>query len=102
MRVISYFLLTIFCLTSGCICGEQAIPITLNDPEVDKLTVSINGATIQDPDGPFTWNWGDGVEDKSYFPHSHTYKKRGFYHVTVQVSRRGQVETKDLYLKLGK
>lgn len=102
MKIAAYMMLAGWCLFCGCTCEEQPIPITMSDPDVNRLTVTINGATIEDPDGPFAWNWGDGTENTSFFPASHTYANRGFYHITVQVSRRGQVETKDLYLKLGK
>ena len=80
--------------------AKPTIPITLHEPEVNGLSVKINGVTTPGADGPFTWNWGDGTVLESYFPSSHTYQKGGFYHITVTVSRRGQVETKDLYLKL--
>ena len=66
----------------------------------DNTTVSVNGATIQDPDGPFLWDWGDGTMNRSFFPNTHSYHVPGFYHITVEVSRQGESATKDLYLKL--
>jgi hypothetical protein len=87
-------------LAVGCATVNKQVPIILLDPEVDGLTVTVNGATISDPDGPFLWNWGDGTVDTSWFPNTHTYTEPGFYHVIVEVCRDGKPVTEDLYLKL--
>ena len=98
----------IFLFATGCsTCHNRChyrlkneIPISLHRPEVDGLTVKVNGATIRDPDGPFLWKWGDGTTERSYFPNEHTYDAPGFFQITVEVSRQGQTATKDMYLKL--
>jgi PKD repeat protein len=67
----------------------QGIPpeLTLFTPEIDGLTVSINGVTM--PGTPGTridrihWDWGDGFSEDHWFPDSHTYSQAGTYTITV-------------------
>ncbi len=101
MKIMTGVLAMLMCfLASACVHSGREIPITLLNPEVNKLTVTVNGVTIQDPDGPFLWDWGDETAEKSYFPNMHTYQKPGFYHITVEVSRHGKSNTQDLYLRV--
>jgi PKD domain len=101
MKTLKYAVTTLLvCFTLSCASLDKDIPVTLLDPDVQRLTVTVNGATIQDPDGPFLWNWGDGTVEESHFPNSHSYREPGFYHVTVKVSRKGHSETAHLYLKI--
>lgn len=100
--VFSVLTILVTVLAAGCATVNKPIPITLLDPEVDGLTVTVNGATITDPDGPFLWNWGDGTTNTSWFPSKHTYNEPGFYHVMVEVRRNGKTATEDLYLKLAR
>jgi len=61
--------------------------LTLYTPEIDGMTVTINGVTA--PGTPGTsitkihWNWGDGFSEDHLFPASHTYSQAGTYTVTV-------------------
>ncbi|MFO7974076.1 MAG: hypothetical protein R6V12_05530 [Candidatus Hydrogenedentota bacterium] len=101
MKTTKYVLATlIVSLGVSCAHIHKEIPVTLLEPDVQSLTVTVRGATIQNPDGPFLWKWGDGTIEENYFPNSDTYAKPGFYHVEVQVSRKGHSKTADLYLRL--
>ena len=61
--------------------------LTVFDPEIDGLSVSINGVVF--PGTPSTsitrihWDWGDGNEEDHWFPASHTYSSYGDYTITV-------------------
>lgn len=61
--------------------------LTLFAPEIDGLTVTVNGVVL--PGTPETsivrihWNWGDGSEDDQWFPATHTYTSEGSYAITV-------------------
>lgn len=90
----------LLCLSFGCASLDERLPITLLDPDIQDLTVSVNGVTIKDPDGPFLWDWGDGTIEESYFPNSHSFEKPGFYRITVEVSRKGHSKTEHLYLRI--
>ncbi len=101
MRIAIHPLSMLLCAVFlGCATTNHKIPITLLQPEVNGLTVSVNGVTIQDPDGPFRWDWGDGTIETNWFPNKHTYRAPGFYHISVEVIRDGKSNTQDLYLKL--
>jgi hypothetical protein len=56
-------------------------------PEVDGLSVSVNGVTLPGtPDAIVVlihWNWGDGYSEDHWFPASHTYASPGNYLITV-------------------
>jgi PKD repeat protein len=66
--------------------GQPPI-LTLYDPQINGLTVTINGVT--QPGTPGTtitrihWIWGDGSEGDYWFPASHTYREAGRYRIIV-------------------
>jgi len=70
---------------------SQTLPptLTLYDPQVNGLTVTINGNVAPGYSGVsisrIHWEWGDGSSGDSGFPASHTYGKPGTYNVTVTV-----------------
>ena len=61
--------------------------LTLFTPEIDGLTVTINGVTIPKTEGTFIeviyWDWGDGYVEYGWFPNSHTYDSEGTYTIRV-------------------
>ena len=65
----------------------QPPTLTLFEPQISGLTVTINGVTL--PGTPGTtitrihWIWGDGSEEDHWFPASHTYPKAGRYPIIV-------------------
>jgi PKD repeat protein len=64
--------------------------LSLSDPQISGLTVTINGAVSPGYSGAsisrIHWEWGDGKsEDSSAFPASHTYSSPGTYTITVTV-----------------
>jgi hypothetical protein len=79
--------------------------LTLYDPQIAGLTVSINGTTAPGyKDAKITrihWDWGDGFSEDHSFPASHTYRKPGTYTITVTVYQSdGLSTTKTLTLKV--
>lgn len=69
-------------------CSSFAPPsLTLFDPEIDGLTVTINGVTLPGTEGEFItrihWDWGDGCEEDHWFPATHTYDSYGNYTIIV-------------------
>lgn len=63
--------------------------LTLYDPQVNGLTVTVNGNVAPGHSGASIsrvhWEWGDGSGGDGGFPASHTYGKPGTYNVTVTV-----------------
>ena len=61
--------------------------LTLNEPLIDGLKVTINGVTIPGTQGAtimrIHWDWGDGLSEDQWFPASHNYKAGGLYAVKV-------------------
>jgi hypothetical protein len=61
--------------------------LTLYAPDVDGLTVTINGVTNPGTAGTtiirIHWEWGDGYSEDQWFPASHTYSQAETYTVTV-------------------
>uniref|UniRef100_A0A7C1CFC2 PKD domain-containing protein n=1 Tax=Thermofilum adornatum TaxID=1365176 RepID=A0A7C1CFC2_9CREN len=79
--------------------------LTLYDPQIAGLTVSINGTTAPGyKDAKITrifWDWGDGFSEDHSFPASHTYSKPGTYTITVTAYQSdGLSTTKTLTLKV--
>lgn len=79
--------------------------LTVFNPEIDGLSVSINGVVL--PGTPGTsitrihWDWGDGNEEDHWFPASHTYSSYGDYIITVtayQSDGLTSTETKNIAL----
>jgi len=67
--------------------SEQSPSLTLFEPEIDGLTVTINGVTMPGTPGTMVtrihWDWGDGSSEDRWFPASHTYSRAGTYTITV-------------------
>jgi PKD repeat protein len=69
---------------------EKSPPkLTLFNPEVSGLTVTVNGVATPGYEGAkidrLTWDWGDGSSENRWFPASHMYSKPGTYTITVTV-----------------
>ena len=58
---------------SSLVC--RASTLSLFDPVADSNTgyVSLNGVDTAEPTTPFTFDWGDGTVESSWFPGEHTY-----------------------------
>ena len=69
--------------------SREAMPpiLTLYDPQIDGLTVIINGIAAPGYKGAkitrIHWDWGDGFSEDRPFPATHTYSKPGTYTITV-------------------
>jgi PKD repeat protein len=67
----------------------KAPVITLYDPQVSGLTVTVNGVASPGYSGAsitrIHWDWGDNSGEDHWFPASHKYSKSGTYTVTVTV-----------------
>ena len=61
--------------------------ITLGEPFINGLNVTLNGVTLPGMHGAAVsrihWDWGDGTSGDNWFPASHTYDRIGSYIVTV-------------------
>lgn len=61
--------------------------LTLFLPTVVGLRVTLNGVTLPGTTGATVdrihWDWGDGSEEDSWFPASHTYGRPGAFRITV-------------------
>jgi PKD repeat protein len=72
--------------------------LTLDNPQVNGLTVTINGAVSPGYSGAsisrIHWEWGDGSSGDSGFPATHTYSKAGTYTITVTVYQSDGLTTK--------
>jgi uncharacterized membrane protein len=86
---------------------REAMPpiLTLYDPQIAGLTVSINGVTAPGyKDAKITsihLDWGDGFSEDHSFPASHTYSKPGTYTITVTAYQSdGLSTTKTLIVKV--
>jgi hypothetical protein len=68
---------------------QQGTPpqLSLYQPQIEGLTVTINGDTYAGTPGStitrLEWDWGDGPPEDRPFPASHTYGAAGTYTVTV-------------------
>jgi len=69
------------------LAGGQPPSLTLFDPEIRGLTVTINGVTSPGTPGTtivrIQWDWGDGIREDRWFAASHTYSRPGTYTITV-------------------
>jgi len=69
------------------LAGGQPPSLTLFNPEIRGLTVTINGVTLPGTPGTtivrIQWDWGDGIREDRWFAASHTYSRAGTYTVTV-------------------
>gem|GEM_PF-1886280 len=79
--------------------------LTLYDPQVNGLTVTINGVATPGYSGAsisrIHWEWGDGSSEDSPFPASHMYSNAGTYTVTVTAYQSdGLSVTKALQIKV--
>jgi len=66
---------------------SQPPSLTLYEPEIDGLTVTIDGVTTPGKsDTSITrihWDWGDAYSEDQWFPATHTYSQAGTYTITV-------------------
>ncbi|MEM2045421.1 MAG: PKD domain-containing protein [Candidatus Bathyarchaeia archaeon] len=75
--------------TLTCPCGGAQQPpiLTLSDPEIQGLTVTVNGVAMPGTPGAtitrIHWDWGDGYREDRGFAASHTYSSPGTYTLTV-------------------
>jgi len=54
------------------------------EPQIDGLSVSVNGFVFSLTGySGINWDWGDGNEEKHFFPASHIYSSYGDYTITV-------------------
>jgi PKD repeat protein len=69
------------------LAGGQPPSLTLFNPEIRGLTVTINGVTSPGTPGTtivrIQWDWGDGIREDRWFAASHTYSRPGTYTITV-------------------
>lgn len=67
--------------------GGQPPSLTLFNPEIQGLTVTVNGVTMPGTPGTIItrihWDWGDGTREDQWFAASHTYSYPGTYTITV-------------------
>ena len=56
--------------------------ITLYSPQINGLSVTINGSVTNNP-SYIEWNWGDDNTSISNFPATHTYASDGVYTITA-------------------
>jgi len=65
----------------------QPPDLTLYDPEINELTVRINGVVSPGTPGSYIerihWDWDDGRQENHWFPSSHTYATPDTYTITV-------------------
>jgi hypothetical protein len=63
--------------------------LTLFEPQISGLTVTINGVATPGYEGAsitkIKWDWGDGNSEDSWFPVIHTYSSSGTYIITITV-----------------
>ena len=83
----------------------KAPVITLYDPQVSGLTVTVNGVATPGYSGASIsrvhWEWGDGSSGDSGFPATHTYSKAGTYTITVTAYQSdGLSTTKTVQVKV--
>jgi len=61
--------------------------LTLYGPEINGLTVRVNGVATPGYQGATVtriyWDWGDGSSENAWFPASHTYPSGGTYSITA-------------------
>jgi len=85
--------------TDGVTSGVVAQPpsLTLNTPEINGLTIRVNGVTLPGTSGTtitrIQWDWGDGYSEDHWFPASHTYSRPGTYDVAVTAHQSDGLST---------
>jgi hypothetical protein len=80
--------------------------LTLFEPQVSGLTVTVNGVANPGYGGASItrvhWDWGDGSKEDHWFPATHTYSSAGTYTITVTAYQSdGLSTTKTLSVKVG-
>ncbi len=80
--------------------------LSVFEPEVDGLMVSVNGVVFPGNSGTsivrIHWDWGDGNGEDHWFPASHTYASDGNYTITVTAFQSdGLTATETKQLSLG-
>jgi len=85
----------------------SAPAITLSQPQINGLTVTISGDVAPGYSGAsisrIHWEWGDGKSEDHWFPATHTYSNYGTYIITVTVYQSdGLTSTKIVQLVLSR
>jgi len=110
VRSIQSIVMTILLLLSFCSVLEAfgGVPpsLTLFTPQIDGLTVTINGVTMPGMSGTsitrIHWDWGDGYSEDHWFANSHLYPNNGTYIITVtSYQSDGLTTTKARVVSLG-
>jgi hypothetical protein len=81
-----------FTTATGATCP---ITLTLQSPQIDNLSVVINGTATSACSTiiRINWQWGDGVGSNQRFPAGHTYAVSGTYPITVTAyNSLGQIQ----------
>ena len=110
MRSIPSIVMTILLLLSICsvlkVFGGTPPSLTLFSPQINGLTVTINGVTT--PGMPGTditkihWDWDDGYSEDHWFANSHTYPNNGVHIITItSYQSDGLTTTKARIVSLG-
>ena len=97
-------------MSLGCkvpVVGVSVQPpgLTLFTPEINGLTVRINGVATPGYGGAtitrIFWSWSDGYSGNAWFPASHTYRSGATYSVTVSCYQSdGLSTTKSVIVRL--
>jgi PKD repeat protein len=79
--------------------------LTLFEPQVSGLTVTVNGAANPGYSGAsitrINWDWGDGSSEDTWFPATHKYSSAGTYTIKVTAYQSdGLSTTKTLSVKV--
>ena len=86
--ILTFFIVVLVCSASGkqVTLGEPP-DLTVFEPEVDGLTVTVNGVvfagTPETTVERIHWDWDDGYEEDHWFAASHTYAGSGIYTITI-------------------
>ncbi|MEM4204267.1 MAG: PKD domain-containing protein, partial [Candidatus Methanomethylicaceae archaeon] len=93
IKNLAYFFLSavfvLLAISASAVYGQGGQPpsLTLFNPEIQGLTVTINGVTMPGTPGAIItriyWDWGDGIREDQWFAASHTYSYPGTYTITV-------------------
>jgi len=106
--MLTFLIVVLVCLASvkQVTLGEPP-DLTVFEPEVDGLTVTVNGVVFAGTPGTTVerihWNWNDGYEEDHWFAASHTYAGSGIYTITITAYQSdGLTSTEIRQVTLGK
>ncbi len=83
-----FLMLGLLIVLAGHFGVAQTPPtVNLSSPQINGLTVSINGGTFPTTSGAtvtqISFDWGNGVKSVGWFPQSYTYLQNGTYTIAV-------------------